>query len=663
MLVLGVVGAVGLLLVLDLRTVHHGLTRAEARVESARDALLQGDVPSAADDLERARAAIGPAIARTRRPLWEVAERAPVLGGTFRTVTAIVDTTDAATRLGRKVITDASELVGERGRLEVEVADDGRVDLEPVVSARQTLRDLDTGRLERAVQRLEAAVPGPAPTSVTRTRERLLALANRTLEEASTARSLIDVLPAFLGDDGQRRYLLALQNPAELRGTGGLVGFYAVLTASDGKFELTRPDPYEVLDRTDTGRRTSPVPVSEEFDTRYGQANAAGFLANSNVDPDLPTVAPVMAELYRSRTATPVDGVIAVDPLGLESILREIGPVDMPDALATPGLPDPVPADAVAQTLLIDAYEVLGGPTEERQTYLEEFTVAAFDRVFDGGWDALRVAPAVARTALDGHLQLWSADEDEQATFEALRIAGALAPAGPDHDLLAVTGNNAAGNKADVFAAHGLHASVVLTGSPDAWIRVADLEMHVVNPLPTSGMDVYFLQSGRPGRGFIDGFGGAPGLNRTWFSAWAPAESSATSARVDGEDVDLVSSVIDGRRGVDGVVEAPSRGTGSFGATFVGPVELERDGGELVYRLTLHHQPKAVPDRLLLTVTPLQGHVAVAAEVTPGGHVQSFGPHGEPGPDVTAEVVDGAVRVTGDLDRTIDLEVRMRPVR
>ena len=56
-----------------------------------------------------------------------------------------------------------------------------------------------------------------------------------TLHRQLHAGSLIlDGLPSFLGADGPRRYLFGASNPAELRGTGGLIGAYAILTMDRG---------------------------------------------------------------------------------------------------------------------------------------------------------------------------------------------------------------------------------------------------------------------------------------------------------------------------------------------------------------------------------------------------------------------------------------------
>ncbi len=49
-----------------------------------------------------------------------------------------------------------------------------------------------------------------------------------------TASRTVQLLPAMLGADSQRRYLLMFQNNAEVRATGGIPGAVAVVTADRG---------------------------------------------------------------------------------------------------------------------------------------------------------------------------------------------------------------------------------------------------------------------------------------------------------------------------------------------------------------------------------------------------------------------------------------------
>ena len=48
------------------------------------------------------------------------------------------------------------------------------------------------------------------------------------------------VVPKMLGGDGDRRYFLAFQTPAELRSNGGLIGNFAEITYQNGDISLTR---------------------------------------------------------------------------------------------------------------------------------------------------------------------------------------------------------------------------------------------------------------------------------------------------------------------------------------------------------------------------------------------------------------------------------------
>lgn len=81
------------------------------------------------------------------------------------------------------------------------------------------------------------------------------ALSAWSLTNARSA--LAEHLPGFLGAKESRRYLIGAQNPAELRGTGGLIGAIGELTVHDGAARrrdrgLRHPGQYALLnDRPD----------------------------------------------------------------------------------------------------------------------------------------------------------------------------------------------------------------------------------------------------------------------------------------------------------------------------------------------------------------------------------------------------------------------------
>ncbi len=189
---------------------------------------------------------------------------------------------------------------------------------------------LDLGPLKTADRRRSRRQPtGGVPGAVVGGREQALDLAHEAIRTLENAQAALAVLPSFLGADGPRHYFLGMQNPAELRGTGGLIGYFAVLTADHGK--LTMSDPERLRRPGPAGRRRPHAgPHLQGVRRTIRPHAAAGFFANVNVDPDLPTTAKVILDLYEARKGRRLDGVVMVDPVGLGMILKGIGPMRLP---------------------------------------------------------------------------------------------------------------------------------------------------------------------------------------------------------------------------------------------------------------------------------------------------------------------------------------------
>ncbi|HEX2028578.1 MAG TPA: DUF4012 domain-containing protein [Nitriliruptorales bacterium] len=650
-------------------------TRAEledARVEftAAQAAVADGDVDAAGERLAAARTAINAATVRTNRLLWQAGELVPLAGRSLRVVGAVVEVADAAAHAGRQVIHRTGALLGPGGELALEVSD-GQVRLAPLRQAAAALGEVDLGPLTRAREELADTPASLLPTRVRDGRREALDLSARVLATVSRAERLTAALPPFLGSDGPRRYFLAMQNNAELRGTGGLIGFYAVLTVEDGAFTLSEPQVYGVLDRApeDPEEDYAPVQASDAFERRYGHTGAAGFFANVNLDPDLPTTARVLLDLYAKRTGQQLDGVIAVDPIGLSAVLAEVGAVTLPPEVADPSgsIPNPLPADQLARATMVDVYDVFGGNSPERKNYLRGLATASFERLFAGGWDAVAVARRLATAASSGHLQLFSEHDTEQDAFRALGIGGALGVAPPgqrgshgERDLLAVTANNAGGNKMDVHVGHRIGGEIRLTAPDgDQVQRQATLGVAVDNPLATDGHDPYIVGNCLITGGADGCYDGPPGLNRTWFTVWAPEPATALGARdADGDRLLVGLGRIHGQLAVDHFLETPARSRNHFVVDLAGSAPIGREGADLVYRLTLWRQAKAVPDRLELTVVAPDGWDVAGAAVDGGGAGSGMGLYGEPGPPVAAAVHDDRVRLTGDANAHVTVTVR-----
>ena len=166
----------------------------------------------------------------------------------------------------------------------------------------------------------------------------------RAREQLQTVTGALDasanaaqIAPGMLGADGQRNYLLMIQNNAEARASGGIPGALAVLTLDNGKLTLGAQS-----SAGDVGIMSPVLPVDAEqqqiYSTRLGK-----YMQDVNLTPDFPTAAATAQAMWERKTGQHVDGVISMDPVALGYVLDATGPVQITDpelaAAAKGGLP------------------------------------------------------------------------------------------------------------------------------------------------------------------------------------------------------------------------------------------------------------------------------------------------------------------------------------
>lgn len=658
---LAVALAYGALLARDALSLDDDLRLAQTKIEQGRRQIGDGDIEAAQATLEKARIHVARASSRTNRLIWRTAQRVPIAGRTLNAMSEVVNLTDRGLRFGRDLISSTSALLDENASDLAAI--NGRISLAPIREAARSLDEIEPAAVQQAIADVDDLNLRFVPAEIKRAVHESARLGRDVLEAFDNSRELLRLLPAMLGDDEPREYFLAMQNPAELRGSGGFLGFFATVRVHEGRFTLGRTQSYTAL--SEQGFVPSQPLGSPEFEARYGRANASTFLANANVDPDLPTTAQTILTLFEASRGVRLDGVIVVDPLALEGILEVIGPVELPRDVAPRGLrlPNPVTGATVAKAILIDEYEVFGGRAPERDDWLEAVAAEVFEQLFDRTWDPSAMASRLARLGGEGRFQLYSARGPEQDVLERLRVGGTLRSV-EGQDLIGVSANNIAANKADVHVAHeqDLRVHLVPDGNGE-WQRSADLTVTVTNPLPTSGMDVYIIGSS-PVTGRREAVGtGRPGLTRTWFSVWAPPDALFVEVRDRADIVPTGVWRIHGARVVDHVLEVESESTGSFTSTWSGNAHVVETDGELVYTLRWWRQAKAIPDRISATIDLPAGTRLLRAEVIGGGiGGDGFGPHGEQGPRVTTTIVGNVVTVTGDMTADVVIELHFERI-
>jgi hypothetical protein len=671
-------GAVTALLARDVVVVRDALVATQDELRAVQRALGSADMDAAEQRLLAADQELAVARARSRGPLWSLAGAVPVAGRPILLVRALVDVATDATGLTTVAVQEGGALLADGIDIRVE---DGQVDLTLLEGAAELLALLPADPLARSTAALAAADPGGSPQVVLEARDLVLELAVDTLDLVERTDALLSALPGFLGVNEPRRYFVGVQTSGELRGTGGLVGFFLVLVIDDGRFSIDGVDVYEGLEDVEGGPDDS-VPVSQvgvlgrggeadapaDFAGRYAINGATSQFNNVNLDPDLPVVAEVALDLYEERTGEVLDGLILLDAIGFQAVLEATRTdLTLPDRVVQETGREPViPAAEAARFTTIDIYELYGsGFGRQRKELLADLGADAFARVFAGGWDGVRVATTIAEAAADRHLQVYSRDPQEQRSFGAVRAIGAFADAPPMGDRLAVTANNAVGGKQDVHLGHRFEVEVELGAvrldddPGPAVTRQTTVRTTLVNPLGPTGLDEYIIGNCPVGEGRNRCFEGPPGWNRTWWSVWTAPDELVVAT--DGDDGPVVPwpDTMHGLRVLDHTQETAPRSESWFELTLEGDVALEVDGDDLSYRWNWWRQAKAIPDLLDVVIVAPPGYEVVDASLEGvGSGVGLLGVDADAEP-AQLEVTGDRVRLHGAVSRDTSVTLRL----
>ncbi len=224
------------------------------------------------------------------------------------------------------------------------------------------------------------------------------------------------LLPPMLGADGPRTYLVAFQNPAERRATGGIFGSFAVVRTDQGKVSIVD----QGASSRNLGTFRPPVAELSESQSDLYTGLLAKYPADVNLTPDFPTAAKLFAEMYRVRTGATVDGLLAIDPIALSYMLKGTTPIDVGEGVL-------VTSDNLVSILLSTAYQKFDDWDQtDRDNFLAGATAKVFSQMMSGSVNPTAMLSGLRTAAAERRVLVYSADESEQSDIAQTRIAGSL---------------------------------------------------------------------------------------------------------------------------------------------------------------------------------------------------------------------------------------------
>jgi hypothetical protein len=458
----------------------------------------------------------------TGDPVWRVAEYLPWAGDNLRVVRELAELTD-------DVVLALEPVVGLTATLDPAVLApvDGAVPLEPFQDAAPLVRDLAEAfpTIQARAEAIDATgTIGP----VAEARDELVGLVGEAAPGIASAGELVPMLPALLGADAPRTYVVMFQNNAEARSLGGTALSFAVVTIDAGRIQLqaTRP-----AGSGNFPPRTDPIlPIPDGFEQIFPGAFGQ-FIANATTRPSSVTASQQVYEEWRLSQGITADGVLSIDAVTLGYLLRATGPITL-------GTGDVLESSTVTSFLLntvlqrFDSGDILADDAAQDQVY-GEAVAQTFSKLSSGAFDVPALASAIMQGFAERRMTFWSPDEDEQAPLIAIGLTHDLPASDDQTDRIGLYVNDYVGSKLNFYQTTTLTTASGVCADDGRQVHRLVVGMYsLLDPALVPGLSPSIL-----GQYVKEGV--PPGVQRMLLLVYAPPGATFLGATVEGKPVTL----------------------------------------------------------------------------------------------------------------------------
>lgn len=434
------VGGYGAALALSAKDMKAQASGILSTVNEVQTAITGQDFAGAAQSATKLQASAKTLDEALSSPLWNVAGMIPVIGEDVKSAQTIADVlTDASDNaivpLTQSLVqTPPSECIGQDGSLNITAISTLLGSIQSCAPTMQRCADELNALPSMHIEQLEKMLR-PAKDK--------LANINSTFQQANT---FAPIIGALLGADGNRTYLLAAQNSAEIRASGGFPGSMGTLSIDNGQIELG--DFTKVYDMMveDTPAQCN---ITDEENTLFYPWYTQ-YSWDNGFNPDYPRVASIWATAYQEKSGQAVDGVISITPTMVQDLLAATGESF---TLSDGTYIDGANATEVLQHDLYWKYLSSGANMADGNDIVDALFSEAAGYAFDAALDNMNATSLMKLVNVmmggldDRRVMIWLANPTEQQNIEDMGYSGSMTAATQKQPTLGVFINYWLGSK------------------------------------------------------------------------------------------------------------------------------------------------------------------------------------------------------------------------
>lgn len=459
--------------------------------------------------------------------LWRVASYVPVLGDDVTAVRGMVDVVDGMVGETLPSLASTVQTLMNSG---LSGGGEGQLNLRPIVDAQDGFAKVN----ELVQQQADAinALPQPHVGVVRSAYEQGKEQINKVADMLDQVNGMVQAMPKLLGQDGPRTYLLVAQTTSEQRSGGGLVGSLGTMQVDNGNISVG--DFHSNKEFVPLGESAT----AEEHDVFSGPLSFSFDVRDLFAVPDFSRTAEMLNTVWqRSEYACDIDGVIAIDPLFIQEMVRINGDITLDNGQVLTG-------DNTAEFMLNGIYKAFDPDTQDM--YFEYVASAVMDGAFSNMTmdKMMQIAQAMGTLAEGRHFYAYTFHEDEAEYFQGAGFAK-NAPDSETDPEVGIYMNEQNASKLGWYLRRS--STITRTACNADGSQTYHVTFSITNTLTSDEMasaTTYILGGAQPG---VDGIVAPAGTSAQRMLFYAPAGGSITNLTASGDVRDQENKTMDGK--------------------------------------------------------------------------------------------------------------------